>query len=38
MSGTDCRAREISPYVCLEVAFGNWQQDDIKRYDDDYAR
>jgi mannose-6-phosphate isomerase len=22
----------------LEVAFGNWQQDDITRYDDDYAR
>lgn len=22
----------------LEVAFGNWQQDDIMRYEDDYAR
>ena len=22
----------------LEVAFGNWQQDDIQRYEDDYAR
>ena len=22
----------------LEVAFGNWQQEDITRYDDDYAR
>ena len=22
----------------LEVAFGNWQQDDIKRYEDDYKR
>jgi mannose-6-phosphate isomerase len=22
----------------LEVAFGNWQQPDITRYDDDYAR
>lgn len=22
----------------LEVAFGNWQQDDIRRYDDIYAR
>jgi mannose-1-phosphate guanylyltransferase/mannose-6-phosphate isomerase len=22
----------------LEVAFGNWQQDDIARYDDDYKR
>ncbi len=22
----------------LEVAFGNWQQDDIQRYEDDYRR
>lgn len=22
----------------LEVAFGNWQQDDIERYEDDYTR
>jgi mannose-1-phosphate guanylyltransferase/mannose-6-phosphate isomerase len=22
----------------LEVAFGNWQQGDIERYADDYAR
>lgn len=22
----------------LEVAFGDWQQEDIKRFDDDYAR
>jgi mannose-1-phosphate guanylyltransferase/mannose-6-phosphate isomerase len=22
----------------LEVAFGNWQQADIVRFDDDYAR
>ncbi len=22
----------------LEVAFGNWQQDDIRRYQDDYGR
>lgn len=22
----------------LEVAFGDWQQDDIRRYEDDYAR
>ena len=22
----------------LEIAFGNWQQADIKRFDDDYAR
>ena len=26
------------PVRVLEVAFGNWQQDDIKRYDDDYKR
>ena len=26
------------PVRVLEVAFGNWQQDDIKRYDDDYER
>jgi mannose-6-phosphate isomerase len=26
------------PVRVLEVAFGNWQQDDIKRYDDDYNR
>ena len=26
------------PVRVLEVAFGNWQQDDIKRYADDYAR
>lgn len=22
----------------LEIAFGNWQQDDIRRYEDDYRR
>jgi len=27
-----------APVRVLEVAFGNWQQDDIERYDDDYAR
>ncbi|MDR3688151.1 MAG: phosphomannose isomerase type II C-terminal cupin domain [Fimbriimonas sp.] len=27
-----------SPVRVLEVAFGNWQQDDIQRYEDDYAR
>lgn len=27
-----------SPVRVLEVAFGNWQQDDIKRYADDYSR
>ena len=26
------------PVRVLEIAFGNWQQDDIKRYDDDYTR
>ena len=26
------------PVRVLEVAFGNWQQDDIKRYEDDYVR
>jgi len=30
---------EAEPDVrVLEVAFGNWQQADITRYDDDYAR
>ena len=27
-----------TPIRVLEVAFGNWQQDDIVRYADDYAR
>lgn len=27
-----------TPVRVLEVAFGNWQQDDIKRYQDDYVR
>lgn len=26
------------PLRVLEVAFGNWQQKDIKRYEDDYER
>lgn len=26
------------PVRVLEVAFGNWQQEDIARYDDDYQR
>ena len=26
------------PVRVLEVAFGNWQQEDIQRYQDDYAR
>ena len=31
-----CRGSE--PIRVLEVAFGNWQQDDIRRYADDYQR
>ncbi len=31
-------AKGDKPVRVLEVAFGNWQQDDIKRYDDDYKR
>lgn len=27
-----------NPVRVLEVAFGNWQQDDIQRFDDDYER
>lgn len=27
-----------TPVRVLEVAFGNWQQEDIKRFDDDYER
>ena len=27
-----------TPVRVLEVAFGNWQQDDIRRYADDYVR
>lgn len=27
-----------TPVRVLEVAFGNWQQEDIIRYDDDYQR
>lgn len=30
--------RGDAPIRVLEVAFGNWQQEDIERYDDDYAR
>jgi mannose-6-phosphate isomerase len=26
------------PLRVLEIAFGNWQQEDIRRYDDDYKR
>lgn len=31
-----CRGSQ--PVRVLEVAFGNWQQDDIQRYADDYHR
>jgi len=31
-----CRGEK--PVRVLEVAFGNWQQDDIQRYSDDYKR
>jgi mannose-6-phosphate isomerase len=27
-----------NPVRVLEIAFGNWQQSDIARYEDDYAR
>lgn len=27
-----------TPVRVLEIAFGNWQQEDIRRYDDDYQR
>lgn len=27
-----------APIRVLEVAFGNWQQEDIRRYEDDYQR
>jgi mannose-1-phosphate guanylyltransferase/mannose-6-phosphate isomerase len=30
--------RGAEPVRVLEVAFGNWQQDDIRRYADDYRR
>ena len=33
-----CPAESAKPLRVLEVAFGNWQQDDIARYSDDYAR
>lgn len=38
-AGTRHRLGSSGPPVrVLEVAFGNWQQDDITRYADDYAR
>ena len=37
--GAKHRLGSTGPQVrVLEVAFGNWQQEDIKRYDDDYNR
>ncbi len=36
---TKHRLSSLGPAVrVLEVAFGNWQQEDITRYDDDYQR
>ncbi len=38
-AGTKHRLSSAGPQVrVLEVAFGDWQQDDITRYDDDYKR
>lgn len=38
-AGARHRLSSIGPTVrVLEVAFGNWQQEDITRYDDDYSR
>lgn len=38
-AGTKHRLTSTGPEVrVLEVAFGNWQQEDITRYDDDYQR
>ncbi|MBK8049298.1 MAG: phosphomannose isomerase type II C-terminal cupin domain [Anaerolineales bacterium] len=38
-ANTPHRLGSIGPTVrVLEVAFGNWQQADIVRFDDDYAR
>lgn len=37
--GAKHRLSSDGPYVrVLEVAFGNWQQEDITRYEDDYDR
>jgi len=30
--------RETKPVRVLEIAFGNWQQEDILRFEDDYQR
>jgi mannose-1-phosphate guanylyltransferase/mannose-6-phosphate isomerase len=38
-AGARHRLSSAGPAVrVLEIAFGDWQQDDITRYDDDYAR
>lgn len=38
-ANTKHRLSSTGPTVrVLEVAFGNWQQEDITRYDDDYSR
>lgn len=38
-AGARHRLSSSGPRVrVLEIAFGNWQQEDITRYDDDYAR
>jgi mannose-1-phosphate guanylyltransferase/mannose-6-phosphate isomerase len=38
-AGARHRLSSTGPTVrVLEVAFGNWQQEDITRYDDDYSR
>ena len=38
-AGARHRLSSAGPSVrVLEVAFGNWQQEDITRYDDDYSR
>jgi mannose-1-phosphate guanylyltransferase/mannose-6-phosphate isomerase len=38
-AGEKHRLASIGPDVrVLEVAFGNWQQEDITRYEDDYKR
>ena len=38
-AGTKHRLGSNGPQVrVLEIAFGNWQQDDITRYEDDYQR
>jgi len=38
-AGSQHRLSSTGPTVrVLEVAFGNWEQEDITRYDDDYHR